>query len=75
MKVFWDKGEWILYAHHQRSYFPVFTGFDTHLTEEQLQGITVFQFPQDVFVWLGSFLKSRCSNSFELTMLLKIVSP
>ena len=35
---FWDDEEWLLYAHSRKGYYPMFSGFDSHLTEKQFQG-------------------------------------
>ena len=37
-ETFWDEEEWLLYAHSRRGYYPMFSGFDTHLTEAQRTG-------------------------------------
>ena len=45
---FWDDEEWLLYAHSRKGYYPMFSGFDSHLTEKQFQGKDIVYF---VFVF------------------------
>ena len=35
---FWGNEEWLVHANSHKGYYPVFSDFDSHLTEKQLQG-------------------------------------